>query len=372
MPLYRTILVALACIALCSAAFAAEPTKPAAAKPKSLPAPTVNLDVTEWVVFVADVVNPTLNARNVFRSDRPYLPDFADDLRSASGIVIEPSGFQPTDVDEKGSVDVLRLGERSAKSEPSPIGLIRFSADGPIDKQAKVDVKIAFSGGRMLAHWPRAKKRFGSTIWEDLSFDGSGQERKLPEGSWLEALRGSGLPLSAGTTRESFLLYDLELPYAVRMKVEGGKNEKYSVAQSTSAAMHDLTFYKRDPEKWRTATVEALKPTSGVPAPAAVSPANPAAQTVQQVVTINGVTRTMVQPVVVGKVASPPVATPAKSGPPSKPLKPVEFTLGAGDRELRKRRSRRGAINWPRPGFRRLTRMWCSKFSPGTRSIRSN
>ncbi|HEY2148129.1 MAG TPA: hypothetical protein VGH32_09340 [Pirellulales bacterium] len=51
----------------------------AAAAAKSIPSPTINVSVTEWVVFIADVSNPQLNARNLFPDN---LPPLVDDLRA--------------------------------------------------------------------------------------------------------------------------------------------------------------------------------------------------------------------------------------------------------------------------------------------------
>src|ERR1700756_2836524 len=45
---------------------AAAAAAPAVAAPaKSIPSPTINATVTEWVVLVADVSNPQMNARNL-------------------------------------------------------------------------------------------------------------------------------------------------------------------------------------------------------------------------------------------------------------------------------------------------------------------
>ena len=113
-----------------------------AASAKKLPAPTINVNVTEWVVFVADVANPELNARNLFHDS---LPHFAEDLRAAAST------------------------EEGHTSEPGPIGLIRVSADGPIDKDASLDVQLEFKESlRVLGHWPRGEGPLGRSALAEL------------------------------------------------------------------------------------------------------------------------------------------------------------------------------------------------------------
>ncbi|HEX3997733.1 MAG TPA: hypothetical protein VHX65_04185 [Pirellulales bacterium] len=318
----RTILLAL-CFAVCgSAALAAETGNPRAGKSsdnasanaaaKALPNPTVNVEVTEWAVFVADVVNPTLNARNLFSDP---LPSFAEDLRTASS------------------------DDHAKPGDPAPLGLIRLSADGPIDKTETVDVQLSFNSGRLLGHWPTAKTRSAAVLWKDLGLatDTTATERRLPEGSWLAPLRSGSLPLLAGGTRESFLLYDLELPYQIQMHVSRRSAETYSVSQSSSAALLDVTFYKPDTGHWRTAMVSSLASSGAgaMPAapdlPAAVATSNSAYSAVQ-IVRANGavVTMTKIQPAL--SAASAPAATGAKKASaapkPAIAAKPTEFVLG--------------------------------------------
>lgn len=261
---------------------AAKPTAGAAAK---LPAPpTVNVDVAEWVVFVADVAHPMLNGKELFRDT---LPDFAGDLRSAAAATSQPddSSNSPGGVAQvvfvngravvaaavgSAAPDVKAAAADDSKPPaPCPIGLIRLSADGPIDRHTKVDVRLGLKskngdavGGRALGHWPRAKARWASLLWEDVSLDaGSGEERNLPAGSWLAELRGGSLPLVSGTTRESFLLYDLEMRYPVRMVVSAHEG-RYTFRHSMDAPLHDVTFYKRQDDHWQSATLAAKRAAS--------------------------------------------------------------------------------------------------------------
>ncbi len=305
------------------------------AKPKLPPAPKINVDVTEWVVFVADVSRPMLNGRELYRTD---LPDFAEDLRQIPGG--DESGSQsPADaVDFENDEDVSSnfftsqyiggVPKKGGPVGPSPIGLIRLSTDGPVAKDAKIDVQLTFTGGRALGFWPRAKPRLAGLLWEDLSLNSmAGEERKLPEGNWLTPLRGGSAPLVSDKTRESFLLYDIALNYPMRMAVTTHGAGKYAFTHTMSAPLHDLTFYKRDAHHWQTATFATVK---GDPAlakqaesqdkanAAAAKPA--AAQRGNVIVMANGV----------ATVANPAVQ-PANNPAPAKLLKAkeTEFKLTA-------------------------------------------
>jgi hypothetical protein len=275
-----------------------------------IPGPTVNLSVTEWVIFVADAANPQLNARNLFHDS---LPSFAEDLRKADS------------------------ADKDHPSEPGPIGLIRFSADGPTDKDATVDVQLSFKQGRALGHWPRAKVRSAGLLWQDVRLaPDKGEPQRLPEKSWLADLRAGGLPLLSGSTRESFLLYDVELPYPLTMQVKAIGGGKYSVAQGMDAPLRDLTFYKRGAEKhWRTAGLPSLAKADGFPKQAAA----PAAKTESATKTSPVATGTVVVAapggavITYSKVAnqqapnivSAPATTPSVV---TKPIKGTEIALG--------------------------------------------
>ncbi len=240
------ILIAICCILPLRPALAAE--KATAPAPKSLPGPTINVDVTQWIVFVADVVNPELNSRSLFHDN---LPPFAEDLRIA-----EPA-------------------DKAKPSEPTPIGVIRISPDGPIDKEGTIDVQLGFKDTRVLGHWPRGQVRTGGLLWQDLRIaPDSGEPRRLPAGSWLAQLRGSGTPLMSATTREPFLLSDLEMAYPTAMQVKTVEGGKYSVAHGMDVPLLDLTFYKPEADHlWRSARIASLSKAAGFPKPKVALPA---------------------------------------------------------------------------------------------------
>ena len=285
-------------------------------------------------MFVADVANPELNARNLFHDS---LPHFAEDLRAAtdntkpleSGAATHPG----LDVSLVGN-RVVSTGDAKT-SEPGPIGLIRVSADGPIDKDASLDVQLEFKGARVLGHWPRAKVRSAGLLWQNLSLSPQMDEsQKMPEGSWLARLRGGGLSLLAGATRESFLLYDVELPYPVALQVKGGAEGKYSVAHGMDAPLRDLTLYKRDADhRWRSASIANLSKAAGFPKPIAPAAAavnanpaiaNPATRTITRFLPNGQMVMTTTTPSAAKADSTPAVALPLANAA----IKGTDVTLG--------------------------------------------
>ncbi len=315
MNMFTVRVASIAMIFCAGAVCAAEPA--ASAKPapaKSLPNPTINANVTEWVVFVADVSNPEFNARNLFHDT---LPQFVEDLRTSAA-------------SEKAA------SERKAASQPGPIGLVRFASDGALEKDVSVDVQISYKNGRALGHWPRAKVRSSGLLWQDLKLDAAGEPHNLPEGSWLAGLRSGGVSIQSGSTREPFLLYDVELAYPVAMQVTAGKEGVYSVAHGMDAPLRDVTFYQRESENhWRTATLESLKKAAGYTSPAPAAASTPAATTGAATgVTVAGGGVVIAAPMVaravkaIAKPAADSAKTPAVTPAPGAKVKGTDVTLG--------------------------------------------
>jgi hypothetical protein len=240
-------------------------------RPKSPPNPALNVDVTDWVVFVADVSNPTMNGRDLFRSD---LPECVGDSRGVP-ITFDQQKSSQAAVDVSDIVDAqppiaIANHSKSAQpvdaklSAPCPVGVLRLKADGPIDKKTKIDVQIGYSGGQTFGHWPHGKTRWAGLLWEDLSLDPDGvQEQKLPEGTWLASLRGGSLPIADDKTRESFLLYDVALRYPTHLVVSLHEPGKYVFSHTMDAPLHDVSLYKRDGDHWLTASLAVPAASAG-------------------------------------------------------------------------------------------------------------
>ncbi len=243
MATYRACYFVAAALLAASSARGAEPAK---AKPASLPpAPTINIDVTQWVVFVADPSYAELNRRGGIDNN---LPPLVGDLRSSRAAAVEGPG----------------------QARPGPLGVIRIARSGLVNKDESFDVKLGYQNGHVLGHWPAGRSRASGLLWQDLRVVGElPAPRPLPESSWLNQLRAGGAMFAAGGTSESFLLYDLELSHPVALQVSGSEAAGYHVAHGMSSPLHNFTLYKRAADgNWRTATVASLERSATVKAPA--------------------------------------------------------------------------------------------------------
>ncbi len=193
------------------------PTSADAKPPTTAPGPTVNVAVTEWVIFVANPYGGDLNGPEI-RSDA--LPSFMSDSRASP------------DQNEKGP-PVL------------PIGVIRIASDGPLAADDKIDIQLTYKEGRTFATWPTAKNRTSGMLWRDTQLVASGALEPLPGNSWLAPLRSPHSPLlQVGDNRDSFLLYDVAIKYPPALTLTAAGGDSYGVVQSLDAPIHDLTFYK--------------------------------------------------------------------------------------------------------------------------------
>jgi hypothetical protein len=209
------------------------------AEATSLPAPGAKIAVTEWVILVADQY---LRQVNRMESIDDTLPAFIDERRSA-----------PT--------------EKADALVPMPIGVIRFSATGPVDKEDRFDVSLNYKEGRALGTWPTANVRGSGILWQDLKWQtgtDAAPTMQIPENSWIAPLRSGEQQLQLKSVAEPFLLYDVELEYAVNLQVSGGEKGVYHVVQPMDAPVRDLTFYQHDANgHWKTGTLATLAKTPG-------------------------------------------------------------------------------------------------------------
>src|SRR5205085_11669342 len=136
-----------------------------------------------------------------------------------------------------------------------PIGIIRLFGDPGSDAEP-IDVLLEMKGGTVMAHWPRAQSRSNRLLWENLI------PKKQPPaleavqaGHWFEKLRAAdSLYLTKDTKAERFLLYDVELSYPCPVQLKAGSSPgSYKVANTSSAALHDVMLYKPSPQGWRSA-----------------------------------------------------------------------------------------------------------------------
>jgi hypothetical protein len=216
-----------------------------------IPGPTINADVTEWVIFVSDPYSSDMNRKEL---SKDTLPSFIDELRDS-----------PADTD---------------KSDIPPIGVIRIVPDGSVEKDATIDVSLTYKGGRALGSWPVARVRSSGILWQDLQLADkpAAPQPAMPEGAWIAPLRVGQL-IQSDKAAEPFLLYDLEVTYPVSLQLAVGDSDThYSVVQPMDAPLYDLTFYKRDANgHWQTASIATLAKTPGSVMRAPEKPATPVA-----------------------------------------------------------------------------------------------
>jgi len=234
-----------------------EPATAPATQARTMPAgPTVNVEITEWVVFIADMTSKQLNRREAFDNT---LPSFVNNSR-----------------------------REAAVKSAAPMGVIRLTPTGLVNTDVAIDVQVMCKTGKVLGHWPPGKPRGSGVLWQDVHFAATTEKpRELPTDTWMGDLRGEGggavgQMLTCGTVTEPFLLYDLEVSHTVNLQVASGEEGKYKVANTTDSAMLDLTFYKKAASgKWRTGKLEKLEKTAALPttAPATSQPTSqPASQ----------------------------------------------------------------------------------------------
>lgn len=211
----------------------------AESQPTTLPAaPTINVEVTEWAVFVTDEAEGLLNRREAFNDS---LPSFVNNLR------------KPPAVEEAKQI----------RETPAPVGVLRLMKTGPVATDATIDVQLTYRNGRALGEWPRAKGRNKGVLWQDIQLsDEKTGVRTLEEGHWMERLRQEGPWLKYQNVSEPFLLYDMELAYPVKLEARADAAAgpgNYRVWHRMDAPMRDLTLYQPQGEgKWRTATIQEL------------------------------------------------------------------------------------------------------------------
>lgn len=271
------------------------------AQPSAVPkSPEGAFEVHEWVIFICDPNQPQANAGSLFLST---LPDFMAGRRTAAAV-------------EK-------------LNEPTPIGLIRFTGNSGGEK---VDVLLENKGGRFLGHWPKAQTRTNGLLWQNLMVSdqpaGATAADALAAASWINRLRAPAAPaLLREGKGERFLLYDAEPNYKLPLRVLPGDAElHYQVTNSDKVGLKDLTFYKKLPDGWHSATVGDLPPSSPTTKPATKPATAPMAPTTL------AASRPTTAPATLA--ATKPATSPttlAASQPSTKPTVGLPIALAASD-----------------------------------------
>src|SRR4029079_15577701 len=96
---------------------------------------------------------------------------------------------------------------------------------------------------------------------------------------WINVLRGGeGALLTTAEHSEKFLLYDVEFPFSLPLKLSGGNlpDEPVQVANLGTTPLHDVILYRTDRGHggWTSAAVSEL-PSASVTAPVAAQDLSP-------------------------------------------------------------------------------------------------
>jgi hypothetical protein len=199
--------------------------------------PTGSFEVCDWAIFVCDPNQPQANAASLYPST---LPDFAASRRA------------PAPPDQS--------------AVPQPIGVIRFKGDSG---KETIDVQLTNKAAKFLALWPKAQTRSNAALWQNylITRTAPASLEAIGTTTWWEALRSADAPFVLKDGRgEKFLLYDAEPNFKPPLRVADAGKDKYTLTNTEKLALHDLTFYKEEPDGWHTAVVESLNGAATKPA----------------------------------------------------------------------------------------------------------
>jgi len=221
--------------------------RPSTAAQKVPAPPQGAYDVIEWVVLVCDPNQTAANAERMFQST---LPEFVGARRPAA--------------------------PAESATLPSPAGVIRVVAGAGAADGEKVDVLVQCPSGRFLGTWPKGKGRPDRQLWEayELSAQPPQALKELVPGHWFGALRETAsLYLRRARAAERFLLYDVEVNYALPLRVSVGDKGAYQLSNNGPSPLHDVTVFKPQDGRWRSGGVEVMPAARGVAPATATAPA---------------------------------------------------------------------------------------------------
>ncbi len=157
-----------------------------------------------------------------------------------------------------------------------PIGVIRIIGKPAADDQT-IDVLLQPSAGQFDGHWPKAESHASRLLWKNLTASLTPPRlAEIDPNNWFAQLReGQSEYLSYHGAGDRCLVYDLEVPFKMPIKVTG-EGPTYGVSNTSPYTLHNLEFYKPTDSGWQTALLPELKSTQPHPAtnPGA-SPTNP-------------------------------------------------------------------------------------------------
>jgi hypothetical protein len=158
----------------------------------------------------------------------------------------------------------------------TPVAVMTFHGE----PTPELEVEVQIPSGRVLANWPPARRKNNRLRWLELNqsaqpFEGA-RVAAVDASHWFTRARMLDcLYLKSGGRQERFLTYDIELPLAVPLRLEGGP-DTYRVVNLSPWELADVIISVPTPEGRRIGRLAAVPPQAAA-APAAAAPQVPPA-----------------------------------------------------------------------------------------------
>ena len=221
------LLAALCCITMTFAASAQETDDTGNETPSPAP-PQVGLIVNDLVVMQADLYGNAIN---------------------------DPGDFETTLFN--GSPRRREVNTQTPFA-PMPLGLITLT--GEITQPTNLRIDIADAEGRFLGHWPKGVAGSRFLEWHNI------QQVETPAGRlaihpehWLAPIRDTQDTLSFNSRKQidRFFNYDATFPFQPPLKVEGSRDEGYTLTGTPPPGTQHILVVRRDNDAWQVGHMSA-------------------------------------------------------------------------------------------------------------------
>ncbi len=154
----------------------------------------------------------------------------------------------------------------------TPFSMMTFHGQPAAD----LEVEVQIPSGRALAVWPPARRKNNRLRWLELiqsveRFEGA-RIAPVDATHWFERARAlDSLYVKSGSRQERFLAYDIELPFTVPLRLEGGPDE-YRVVNLSPWELADVIVSVPTPQGRRIGRVSSVPAKAAAPAGGQVQP----------------------------------------------------------------------------------------------------
>lgn len=264
-------------------AIAAPATQPV----KSPSAERGSFDEQDWVVFVCDANHTTANRPAAFGSTLPEFiatrrgepetpppnPNPNNNVMIINGMVVNQTTAAPAQPTSPTPAD---------RNAAMPVGVIRIFGDAE-SAGTKIDISLQTKGATVFASWPKAETRSTSLLWQDMDLEtdpGDTRPESIDAAHWFTGLRAvPSAYLSKEKNGDRFLLYDMQVPYPVPIKLSGDASKGYGVTNSGPESVLDVEIFRPADDGWHTGMLDTLPVTAKSNGPATKPATRPVAST---------------------------------------------------------------------------------------------